>query len=89
MHPAEGSNMCHVTATETSLICSTPVDCYHVDSVSILHFLSVGLQNDVVIHFSSFQSDVNTVAFADESGHLIYSGSDDTLCKVTLLNYVN
>jgi len=27
-------------------------------------------------------SDVNTVAFADESGHLIYSGSDDTLCKV-------
>ncbi|ONH93728.1 hypothetical protein PRUPE_8G249600 [Prunus persica] len=27
-------------------------------------------------------SDVNTVCFADESGHLIYSGSDDTLCKV-------
>jgi len=43
MHPTEGSNMCHVTATETSLICSTPVDCYHVDSVSILHILSVGL----------------------------------------------
>ncbi|XP_066361270.1 LEC14B protein-like [Miscanthus floridulus] len=29
-----------------------------------------------------YQSDVNTVAFADETGHLIYSGSDDTLCKV-------
>jgi WD repeat-containing protein 23 len=29
-----------------------------------------------------FQSDVNTVAFADESGNLIYSGSDDNLCKV-------
>lgn len=30
------------------------------------------------------QSDVNTVCFADESGHLIYSGSDDALCKVNL-----
>lgn len=28
------------------------------------------------------QSDVNTVCFGDESGHLIYSGSDDNLCKV-------
>lgn len=28
------------------------------------------------------QADVNTVCFADESGHLIYSGSDDSLCKV-------
>lgn len=27
-------------------------------------------------------SDVNTVCFADESGHLILSGSDDSLCKV-------
>ncbi|KAJ7980186.1 LEC14B-like [Quillaja saponaria] len=27
-------------------------------------------------------SDVNTVCFADETGHLIYSGSDDRLCKV-------
>ncbi|KAK4283567.1 hypothetical protein QN277_000504 [Acacia crassicarpa] len=27
-------------------------------------------------------SDVNTVCFADESGHLIYSGSDDGFCKV-------
>ncbi|KAJ8767549.1 hypothetical protein K2173_017618 [Erythroxylum novogranatense] len=26
--------------------------------------------------------DVNTVCFADETGHLIYSGSDDNLCKV-------
>lgn len=30
------------------------------------------------------QSDVNTVCFADESGHLIYSGGDDALCKVNL-----
>ncbi len=35
------------------------------------------------LHFA-LQSDVNTVCFADESGHLIYSGSDDTYCKVTL-----
>ncbi|KAF5199775.1 Ddb1- and cul4-associated factor, partial [Thalictrum thalictroides] len=27
-------------------------------------------------------ADVNTVCFADETGHLIYSGSDDNLCKV-------
>ena len=33
-----------------------------------------------------WQSDVNTVCFADESGHLIYSGSDDSLCKV---NYIS
>lgn len=31
------------------------------------------------------QSDVNTVSFADETGHLIYSGSDDNLCKVNCL----
>lgn len=31
------------------------------------------------------QSDVNTVCFADESGHLIYSGSDDNLCKVNIV----
>lgn len=30
------------------------------------------------------QSDVNTVCFADETGHLLYSGSDDNLCKVDL-----
>ncbi|XP_027164166.1 LEC14B homolog [Coffea eugenioides] len=28
------------------------------------------------------ESDVNAVCFADETGHLIYSGSDDCLCKV-------
>lgn len=27
-------------------------------------------------------SDVNAVCFADETGHLLYSGSDDYLCKV-------
>lgn len=32
--------------------------------------------------FFLIQSDVNTVCFADEGGHLIYSGSDDNFCKV-------
>jgi WD repeat-containing protein 23 len=32
-------------------------------------------------HFA-LQADVNTVCFADETGHLIYSGSDDSFCKV-------
>ncbi|XP_024522032.1 LEC14B protein [Selaginella moellendorffii] len=31
---------------------------------------------------SAHNDEVNTVAFADESSHLIYSGSDDYLCKV-------
>lgn len=31
------------------------------------------------------QSDVNAVCFADETGHLIYSGSDDNLCKVNCI----
>lgn len=38
-----------------------------------------------LIAFSPFlQSDVNTVCFADESGNLILSGSDDNLCKVSV-----
>lgn len=36
------------------------------------------------LHFL-LQCDVNTVCFADESGHIIYSGSDDGLCKVNIL----
>ncbi|KAL3827890.1 hypothetical protein ACJIZ3_016692 [Penstemon smallii] len=34
------------------------------------------------LRIAAHSSDVNTVCFADESGHLIYSGSDDNLCKV-------
>jgi hypothetical protein len=34
------------------------------------------------MNYFTFQSDVNTVTFANESGDLIYSGSDDNLCKV-------
>lgn len=38
--------------------------------------------NKLTSRFSAHSSDVNTVAFADETGNLIYSGSDDNLCKV-------
>ncbi|PIN26081.1 WD40 repeat-containing protein [Handroanthus impetiginosus] len=34
------------------------------------------------LRISAHASDVNTVCFADESGRLIYSGSDDNFCKV-------
>ncbi|GJN14230.1 hypothetical protein PR202_gb01025 [Eleusine coracana subsp. coracana] len=43
--------------------------------------------NKLSLRLPAHTSDVNTVAFADETGHLIYSGSDDNLCKVaTALN---
>ncbi|CAN0890215.1 LEC14B protein [Linum grandiflorum] len=38
--------------------------------------------NKLSLRILAHTSDVNTVCFADESGHLIYSGSDDNLCKV-------
>lgn len=34
------------------------------------------------------QDDVNAVAFADNSSHLIYSGSDDNFCKVLLVDEI-
>nr|GMD17109.1 LEC14B protein [Ipomoea batatas] len=38
--------------------------------------------NKLSLRISAHGSDVNTVCFADDSGNLIYSGSDDNLCKV-------
>ncbi|KAL3517518.1 hypothetical protein ACH5RR_020107 [Cinchona calisaya] len=38
--------------------------------------------NKLSLRISAHTSDVNTVCFADESSHLIFSGSDDNLCKV-------
>ncbi|KAL5701524.1 L14B [Ranunculus cassubicifolius] len=38
--------------------------------------------NKLTLRIQAHNSDVNTVCFADETGHLIYSGSDDNLCKV-------
>lgn len=37
---------------------------------------------ETIIFLLFVQSDVNTVCFADEGGHLIFSGSDDSYCKV-------
>uniref|UniRef100_A0A0C9S975 LEC14B homolog n=1 Tax=Wollemia nobilis TaxID=56998 RepID=A0A0C9S975_9CONI len=38
--------------------------------------------NKLALQIAAHKDDVNTVAFADETGHLIYSGSDDSYCKV-------
>ncbi|XP_062144040.1 LEC14B homolog isoform X2 [Alnus glutinosa] len=38
--------------------------------------------NKLSLRILAHASDVNTVCFADETGNLIYSGSDDTFCKV-------
>ncbi|XP_010667648.2 LEC14B homolog isoform X1 [Beta vulgaris subsp. vulgaris] len=38
--------------------------------------------NKRTLRIPAHKEDVNTVCFADESGHLIYSGSDDSFCKV-------
>ncbi|XP_078179004.1 LEC14B homolog [Carex rostrata] len=38
--------------------------------------------NKVSLRLEAHTADVNTVAFADETSHLIFSGSDDGLCKV-------
>ncbi|KAI3819293.1 hypothetical protein L1987_13120 [Smallanthus sonchifolius] len=38
--------------------------------------------NKLSLRIQAHTSDVNSVCFADESSNLIYSGSDDNLCKV-------
>eukprot|EP01018_Ginkgo_biloba_P039756 Gb_41012 [translate_table: standard] len=38
--------------------------------------------NKLALQITAHRDDVNTVSFADETGHLIYSGSDDSYCKV-------
>lgn len=38
--------------------------------------------NKLNVRIAAHRSDVNTVCFADEAGHVLYSGSDDHLCKV-------
>lgn len=38
--------------------------------------------NKRTLRILAHEDDVNTVCFADESGNLIYSGSDDSFCKV-------
>ncbi|CAL4910379.1 unnamed protein product [Urochloa decumbens] len=38
--------------------------------------------NKVSVRIRAHKADVNAVTFADESGNVLYSGSDDSLCKV-------
>uniref|UniRef100_A0A0D9WCP0 Uncharacterized protein n=1 Tax=Leersia perrieri TaxID=77586 RepID=A0A0D9WCP0_9ORYZ len=38
--------------------------------------------NKVSVRIRAHAADVNAVTFADESGNVLYSGSDDNLCKV-------
>lgn len=38
--------------------------------------------NRLTSRFAAHESDVNTVTFADETGQLVYSGSDDGFCKI-------
>ncbi|KAF4384756.1 hypothetical protein F8388_002913 [Cannabis sativa] len=45
--------------------------------------------NKQSLRIQAHSSDVNTVCFADESGHLIYSGSDDALCKLASLHFAH
>ena len=40
--------------------------------------------NKVIARLSGHEDDVNAVAFAEESPHVILSGSDDTLIRVRL-----
>uniref|UniRef100_A0A7N5ZV61 DDB1- and CUL4-associated factor 11 n=1 Tax=Anabas testudineus TaxID=64144 RepID=A0A7N5ZV61_ANATE len=39
-------------------------------------------QNKRILKIDAHEDDVNTVAFADSSSQLLFSGSDDALCKV-------
>ncbi|KAL8128607.1 hypothetical protein V2J09_017762, partial [Rumex salicifolius] len=48
------------------------------DSIYIYDLVAYKLTLRIPAH----EDDVNAVCFADESGNLIYSGSDDNLCKV-------
>ena len=45
-------------------------------------FLS-SLSMDVQVH--GHEDDINAVAFADSSSHILFSGGDDGLCKVCQL----
>ncbi|GMH08350.1 hypothetical protein Nepgr_010190 [Nepenthes gracilis] len=49
-----------------------------VDSLYVYDLATNRLALKILAH----EDDVNTVCFADESGHLIYSGSDDSFCKI-------
>lgn len=43
------------------------------------------LTESYFLNFWSLKADVNAVTFADEASDVLYSGSDDSLCKVRLI----
>ena len=48
-------------------------------------FISLFLYFSIVpfeLQVHGHEDDVNTVAFADDSSHILFSGADDGLCKV-------
>ncbi|XP_030974970.1 LEC14B homolog isoform X2 [Quercus lobata] len=67
------------TITDTSL---SPDQQYlvYASMSPMVHIVNVG--SAATESVANITSDVNTVCFADETGHLLYSGSDDNLCKV-------
>ncbi|KAF9605273.1 hypothetical protein IFM89_015889 [Coptis chinensis] len=67
------------TVTDTSL---SPDQRYlvYASMSPFVHIVDIGSATKE--SHANVTSDVNTVCFADETGHLIYSGSDDNLCKV-------
>ena len=55
-----------------------------------LAIVYVSFLESYFLSFWLLQADVNVVTFADETSDILYSGSDDSLCKVGLItNYVN
>ena len=38
--------------------------------------------NSRYVQIDAYEEDVNTVAYADESSHILFSGPDDGSCKV-------
>ncbi|RZC25102.1 LEC14B-like, partial [Glycine soja] len=68
------------TITDTSL---SPDQRYlvYASMSPIVHIVNAGSAETESL--ANVTSDVNTVRFADETSHLIYSGSDDSFCKAS------
>lgn len=41
------------------------------------------------VQVEAHEDDVNAVSFADEGSQILFSGSDDGLCKVSILQVVS
>lgn len=62
---------------------------YTKNQVKVDHLEELGFFSVLMVYgMFTLQSDVNAVCFADEAGHVLYSGSDDHLCKVNSSSFV-